>query len=128
MQHRFIKERDCTDEFIIAAENELLSIKVYERIHINIQTAIAIEKEKNIIELINVAYISNFIINIVSKSIQEAKELHFNIEHHHLHRKEKAVFFALKVKNHYVLKNNIKSTANVFIAKVISAIKFKTLY
>ena len=85
MQHRFIKERDCTDEFTVAAENELLSIRVYERIQINIQVAIAIEKEKGIIELINVVYISNFMINIVSRSILKAKELHFDIEHHHLH-------------------------------------------
>ena len=77
---------------------------------------------------INVVYISNFMINIVSKSILEAKELYFDIKHHHLHRKEKAVFFAFRVKNYYVLKNNIKITANVFNAKVVSIIKFEISY
>ena len=78
--------------------------------------------------LINVVYILNFMINIVLESILKAKELHFNIEHHHLHRKEKAVFFAFRVKNHYILKNNIKNTANVFNAKFISIIKFEISY
>ena len=67
-------------------------------------------------------------INIVFESILKAKELHFDIEHHHLHRKEKVVFFAFRVKNHYILKNNIKSTANVFNAKITSITKFEILY
>ena len=125
MQHRFIKERDCTDGFTVAAGNGLLPIKAYERIQINIQAATAIGngKEKGIIELTNVAYIPDFMINIVSGSILEAKELHFDTEHHHLHRKGKAVFFAPRVENHYVLENNTKSTANVFSAKATSAAK-----
>ena len=126
MQHRFIKERDCINEFIVAAENELLSIKAYEKIIINIQTII--EDEKDIILLINVAYISNFMINIVFESILEEKKLHFDIEHRHLHRKKKAIFFAPKMKNHYVIKNNIKSIANVFIAKIDPVTKFETAY
>ena len=67
-------------------------------------------------------------INIVFESILEAKELHFNIKNHHLHRKEKVVFFAFRVKNYYVLKNNIKSTANVFNLKITSTTKFEIFY
>ena len=130
MQYCFIKERNCTDNFTVAIENKLLLIKIYERILINIEVAIVIEneKEKNIILLINVVYILNFMINIVFENILKEKELHFNTKYRHLHRKKKAIFFALKVKNHYVLKNNIKSTVNVFITKVISAIKFEISY
>ena len=36
MQHRFIKKQNCINEITITTENELLSIKIYKEILINI--------------------------------------------------------------------------------------------
>ena len=124
MQHHFIKKQNCIDEFTIAAERKMLTINVYETITINVQILI----DNRIIILINVAYISNFMINIVSGSILKEKKLHFDILQRHLHRNGQSVAFVLKVENHYVIENNIKSTANVFIIKIDSVTKFENFY
>ena len=85
MQHRFVKEHDCINEFTIATEKELLTIVSYESIIVNVQTLIGIK----IIKLLNIAYISDFMINIVFESILKEKELHFNTQHRHLHQMKK---------------------------------------
>ena len=113
MQHRFIKERDCTDGSTIAAGRELLAVAAYGKIVVNIQTPTG----SGTITLLNVAYISDFMVNIVSGSILDEKGLHFDTQHRHLHRNGQTVAFAPKVGNHYVIEDNTKSTANVFIAK-----------
>ena len=56
--------------------------------------------------LLNVCYVSNFIINIVANSILVDKELHFDIEHNYLYRKSVFVILVSKIKAYYVLKNN----------------------
>ena len=124
MQHRFIKKRDCHDEFTIAIKRELLTIIVYKIVMINVQIFI----DNKIITLINVVYILNLMINIVFESILKEKKLHFDIQYRHLHRNEQSTIFIFKVENHYVIKNNIKNTANVFITKINSITKFKNLY
>ena len=74
MKKRFIKKRDCIDDFTIISDNESLFIKTYDRIKINVKTS----NEKSIMTLINVIYVSNFMINVVAESILEDKELHFD--------------------------------------------------
>ena len=124
MQHRFIKKRNCIDKFTIATERKMLAVNAYEIVMINIQIFI----DNRIITLINVAYISNFMINIVFESILKEKKLHFNILHRHLHRNEQSIVFIFKIENHYVIKNNIKNIINVFITKVCSVTKFESFY
>ena len=124
MQHRFIKKRNCYDEFIIATKRKLLTIIIYEIIIINVQIFI----DNKIITLINVAYILNFMINIVFKSILKEKKLHFNIFYRYLHRNEQSIVFIFKIKNHYIIENNIKNIENVFIIKIDSVTKFKSFY
>ena len=65
-------------------------------------------------------------INIVFESILKEKELHFNIQHCYLHRNEQSIIFVSKVENYYIIENNIKNTANVFITKTDLIIKFET--
>ena len=81
-----------------------------------------------IIKFLNVVYISDFIINIVFESILKEKELHFNIQHRYLHQNKKTIVFVFKIENYYVIKNNIKSIANVFVIKVRSVMRFETAY
>ena len=124
MQHRFIKKQNCIDEFTIAAEREVLIINIYKTIMINVQIFI----DNRIITLTNVAYILNFMINIVFESILKEKKLHFDTLYRHLHRNEQSIVFVLKIKNHYVIEDNIKSIANVFITKVDPITKFENFY
>ena len=48
-------------------------------------------------------------INVVAESIFEDKELHFDIQHRHLHRNNFIVILMLKAKAHYVFENNRES-------------------
>ena len=80
MKQRFIKERDF-DKFIIMSDNGFLSIKTYNTIIIKINTSI----KKNSMILLNVIYVSDFLINIVAENILINKEVYFYIQHRHLH-------------------------------------------
>ena len=79
-------------------------IKIYDKMNIKVNTSI----EKSNIQLLNVIYVLNFIINIVVKSIFKDKKFHFNIQHRYFHRNDFAVVYVLKVKDHYVFENNKK--------------------
>ena len=56
--------------------------------------------------LLNMIYILDFMINIVVNSILKNEELHFDTQHGHFHRNDSNVFLILKVKAHYIFKNN----------------------
>ena len=56
--------------------------------------------------LLNVIYVSDFLINIVAESILEDKELHFDTQHRHLHRNGSPIILVPKISAHYVLKDN----------------------
>ena len=81
MQHRFVKKRECIDEFTIAIERKILTIISYKSIIVNVQTFIDIK----IIKFLNVVYISDYMMNIVFENILKEKELHFDTQHRHLH-------------------------------------------
>ena len=104
MKKRFVKKRNCINDFMIILNYEFLLIKTYDKMKINIKTL----NEKNIIILLNVIYILNFVINIVVESIFKNKELHFNIQHRHLHRNNLTIILTFRIKTHYVLENNKK--------------------
>ena len=75
--------------------------------------------EKQIMTLLNVIYILNFMINIVADSILKNKELHFNIQHRHLHRNDSTVVLIFKVKLHYIFENNRESKSKEMTAFAI---------
>ena len=117
MKKRFIKKRDCIDDFTIISDNESLLIKTYDRIKINVKTS----NEKDIMTLINVIYVSNFMINVVAESILENKKLHFDIQHRHLHRNDFVVILMFRAKAHYVLENNKESEKMIAFVTFIRA-------
>ena len=67
-------------------------------------------------------------INIVFENILKEKRLHFNTQHRYLYQNEKTINFAFKIENHYVIENNIKNIANVFVIKIRSITRFETAY
>ena len=103
MKQRFIKKQDF-DEFTVMSDNELLSIKAYDTIIIKVDTSIG----KSSMILLNVIYILDVLINIVAESILADKEIHFDIQHCHLHRNDSVVYLMLRINAHYVLENNRK--------------------
>ena len=104
IKQRFVKKQDYIDEFTIILNNESLLIKTYNKMNIEVNTLI----ERNNMQLLNVIYVLNFMINIVAENILEDKEFHFNTQHCHLHRNDSAVVYVFKIKDHYVLENNKK--------------------
>ena len=105
MKKRSIKERNYIDDFTIISDNKSLFIKIYDRTKINVKTL----NEKNIMTLINVIYVSNFMINVVAENILEDKELHFDIQHRHLHRNDFVVILMLRAEAHYIFENDKES-------------------
>ena len=73
IQHRFVKERDYINEFIITTEKEMLTITSYESIIINVQTPFDIKT----IKFLNVAYILKFMINTILRKHSERKQTVF---------------------------------------------------
>ena len=57
-------------------------------------------------KFLNVSYVSNFIINIVVKNIFVDKKFYFNTTYDYLYKNNTLVVFVLKIKTHYVFKNN----------------------
>ena len=117
MKKCFIKKRDCIDDFTVISDNEFLLIKTYDKIKINVKTL----NEKDIMTLINVIYVSNFMINVVAESILKNKELHFDTQHHYLHRNDFVVILMLRAKTHYILENNKKSEEVIAFVTFIRA-------
>ena len=62
--------------------------------------------EKKSMKLLNVSYVSNFIINIVANNIFVDKELHFDTVHDHLHKNDTFVVLVPRISAHYILENN----------------------
>ena len=79
-------------------------IKTYDKM--NIEMNILIERSN--MQLLNVIYVLNFLINIVVESIFENKRFYFDIQHCHFHRNDFTVIYVFKVENHYVFENNKK--------------------
>ena len=82
--------------------NGPLSIKAYDTMTIKVDTLTG----KGIMILLNVIYISDFMVNVVAGSILADKGLHFDTQHRHLHRNGSAVFLVPRIGAHYVLEDN----------------------
>ena len=57
-------------------------------------------------QLLNVVYVSDFMVNIVAGSILEDKGLHFDTQHRHLHQNGSAIILVPRIGAHYVLEDN----------------------
>ena len=62
--------------------------------------------KKKIMKLLNVNYVSNFIINIVASNILVDKKLHFDTTYDHFHKNDTFVVFVSRINAHYVFENN----------------------
>ena len=104
MKQRFIKKRNCTNEFVLMSKMKSFFILIYDRMNINVNT---FTKNMNM-NFRNVNYVFDFMINIVTNNIFVDKKLHFDTTHDHFHRNDIFVVFVFKIKTHYVFENNKK--------------------
>ena len=104
MKQRFIKKRNCTNEFVLMSKMKSFSILIYDRMNINVNT---FTKNMNM-NFRNVNYVFDFMINIVANNIFADKKFHFDTTHDHFHRNDIFVVLVFKIKAHYVFENNKK--------------------
>jgi hypothetical protein len=107
MRSQFVLERDESREFLMTS-NQRLSIKCFESIKIIVATLTDLKE----ITLLNVAYIANFITNLVSQNRLYVKNLYFDNWKLHLHRDESTMITVKRYNEHYLLKNNITAFAS----------------
>ena len=105
MKQRFEKKQDCIDGSTVMSGNGPLPIKAYGTMTIKVDTPTG----KGTMILLSVAYIPDFMVNVVAESILADKGLHFDTQHRHLHRNGSAVFLVPRISAHYVLEDNRES-------------------
>ncbi|KAG6995781.1 hypothetical protein G7Y79_00042g078860 [Physcia stellaris] len=114
MKQRFQKERDCTDGSKVMSGMGPLPILAYGRMRIDVDTPTG----KKPMELLNVSYVPDFMVNIVAGSILADKGLHFDTAHGHLHRNGAPIVRVPRVGAHYVLEDNRSEGVGTFAATV----------
>ena len=110
MKQRFQKKRNCTDEFMMMSNMKSLSILAYDRMRINVNTF----TKKKSMKFLNVSYVFDFMINIVTNNLLADKELHFDTTHDHLHKNDTSIVLVSRVDAHYVLEDNRSEEMNIF--------------
>jgi hypothetical protein len=105
---------------VIDFENQLVVDKiVYEIENYETMNIVVKELDNSInIQLLNVALMLEFFINLICLIKMMKKEIHWNIESKRLHRKEIIFCFVESIESHWVLENNFSNqTFETFEAK-----------
>lgn len=102
MRSRIVRTRDAHGEYLIAGTRKE-SIEYYGTIKIEIQTPSGIK----IMTLLNVAYVPEFMTNIVSQDILYTKGVFFDNWRMHLHQHGNTFSYVERHNGHYLLENNV---------------------
>ena len=120
MRSRFTSQRSAHGEFLISG-NTQLRIECYGTIDITIRGP----KGPDAITLLNVAYVPDFMTNVVSQDILRSKGLYFDNWKMHLHEKGVSFGFVTPYNGHYLMEDNTSKTlqtspeeTSVFATKV----------
>ncbi len=106
MKNRFINIKEVTSTDWLIIENKKLFIECFETISI----IVAILNNLQLMILINVAYVSDFMINCVFQSQLKRRQMFFDEWKKHLHHKDKTLTWVKSWNEHYLMKNNLSST------------------
>ena len=113
MKSRYTQERKSMGEYLTAG-TQRLAIESYGTVKITVSTPTGLQS----ITLLNVAYVSNFMTNLVSQDLLYVKGLYFNNWKNHLHREGKTVAYVKRYDGHYLLEDNTSSDqASVFLVQ-----------
>ena len=105
MKDRFVKEFDSKDDTLIAVLGNT-NVVAYGGITLNVKTPTG----KGVITITNVAYIPDFMVNVVSGSMLEDKGIHFVPEHRLLHHNGQTMMLVTRNGGHYVLEDNTENS------------------
>ena len=102
MLSRFTKTRSSGPKDILRAGNQVLPIECYGTIDIFINTPIGCQT----ITLLNVAYVSDFMTNLVSMNILTSKGVYFNSKEMHLYRDTGTMAYVENHDGFHLMENN----------------------
>ena len=102
MLHRFVKEKDGTGETIIAGAHRH-EIEAYGYVEVSVEGDEGIKRKMT---LLNVHYIPDFMINIISGFILHTKKVFFDSEHHRLHHLGKTFGYTKTLHGNFVIEYN----------------------
>ena len=105
MLSRFNKTRDAGLDDTLTAGTQVTPIECFGTIQISINTPTG----PKTMTLLDVAYVSNFMANLVSQGRLHAKGLYFDNWKMHLHRQGETVGLVEWNNGHYLLENNIST-------------------
>jgi hypothetical protein len=108
----------------LRVEKIVYSIERYDTVHIVVKKS----HDSINIQLLDVVFASNFLMNFVSLNRFTIKNVHWDIEKRHLHTNDVMFCYIESVKKHWVLKNNFSSSDQFtkFAAFAINSIKSKS--
>ena len=106
MQSWFIQTRLSEPHDNLMAGTQTISIESFGTVNITIQTPTGFQQ----MILLNVAYILDFMTNLVSENILCSKSLYFDNSRMHFHWDSQTVGYAEQFHGHYLLENNTQST------------------
>lgn len=121
MLSRFTRQRQAQHGEFLIAGNTYLPIEYYGTITITIETP----SGSGIITLLNVAYVADFMTNIVSQDILRSKGLYFDNWKMHLHREGVSIGFVKPYNGHYIMEDNINKAPHKE-STAFSAVKVAT--
>ena len=105
MLPRFTKTRSSGPEDTLRAGSQILSIESYGTIDIFINTPIGCQT----ITLLNVAYVSDFMTNLVSMSILTSKRVYFDTKEMHFYRDSGTMAYVENYNGHHLMENNTET-------------------
>ena len=108
MLSRFTETHASDPKDRLIAGTQTLLIECYGTIQVTVQTPTGPQQ----LPLANVAYVSNFMTNLVSQDIFYTKGHFFDNWKMHLHRQRETVGFVERYHGYYFFKNNVKVQKN----------------
>ena len=115
MLSRFIKTRDAGPFDTLRAGTQIIPIECFGTVRITIKAPTPVGYA--IMTLLNVAYVSEFMTNLVSQSILASKGVYFDGWKNQLHREGTPIGFVESLNGHYILEKNLEPVTQEVIVK-----------
>lgn len=119
MFSRFTKAKEAEPSDTLRAGTQVIPIECFGNVQITIKAPTSVGHAS--MTLLNVAYISDFMTNLVSQSILASKRVYFDGWKKELHRDGTPIGFVEERNGHYIMEENSKTISSAAVS--LSAIK-----
>ena len=126
MLSRFTKTRDAGPSDTLTTGTQVIPIECFGTIQITIKAPT--ETGYATMTLLNVAYVSDFMTNLVCQSILAAKGVYFDGWKNHLHREGRPIGFVEPINGHYIMENNMSTSSVVATSSTVPVAESKTSF